>query len=641
MPWRPRTMGAALLALPLLAAVPAVAGEVPDRAGAPAAQLYVAPWGDDAWPGTEGRPFATPARAQQAVRALADGGEGGDEGASARGEVIVHLRGGTYRLDRPLDFDGTAGDSGAGGHRVVYQAYGFGTPRQERVTLSGGREVTGWEPAGGGLWRAEVGDLDTRQLYVDGRRAPRAAAREVPELHPTEAGFVTESTAPQEWERPGDVELVHTFADSYSEGRCGVASVRGDATGTEVVMDQPCHRRARDIYAELYGADNGQGLIPPTAVENDPSFLPERPGSWYLDRSEPGRHVLYLNGRPRGGVVAPVLERLVTGRGTAGEPLHDLALRGLEFTEAGWTAPSGPDGFPHIIGTWYYTGEDPTAQEAATMPAALSFSGARDLSFEGNRFTRLGASALELAGRTRDIEIRANTVEDVSGGGFHVQSADEDPAAAPRGIEVVDNWVHHAGRDYRGSWGILLNQTHDSLIAHNEVAHIPYSGIAHLNVAGDGTTTGGLRITDNLVHHTNSVLIDGGGIYGNGPQGPSFEEGALVERNVVHHADGPAATAAEYPPYALYPDDGGDMVTYRDNVLFANQASVGGVAPRGIRFEGTFLDDESAYWWEGDGEQVEFAGSTRLSPLAPRADCRARPACAAVLDGAGLLSPRR
>ncbi|ONK14612.1 right-handed parallel beta-helix repeat-containing protein [Streptomyces sp. MP131-18] len=629
MPPSPRAVCAALLALPLLA-TPAVADQGHAASEGREHRLHVAPWGDDSWPGTEERPLATPAAAQQAVRELTDG---------MTGDIVVSLRGGTYPLAEPLALSAAEGDSGTGGHRVIYQAHGYGTADQERVTFSGGREITGWSHAEGDIWRADVGSLDTRQLFVNGERAERAAlAGEPPAMFPTETGFITESTAPQSWERPEDIEFVHTFADSYSEARCGVAGVRGDASGTEVTMEQPCFRRATELYTELYGED--VGLIAPTAVENSATFLRERPGSWYLDRSRPGHHTLYYHGRPT-DVVAPVLEQVVTGRGDAGAPLRDVTLRGLTFSHTTWLGPDEPAGFPHIIGTWYYTGDDPVAQEAAAIPSAVSFRGSTGLVLEGNRFTRLGTTALELADHSRDITVRGNTVDDTSGGGIHVQSLDEeDPAASPRDLLIEDNWVHHVGRDYRGSWGIMLNRPFGSTVAHNQVDHIPYSGIVHLNVAGDGTTTGGTRIVNNLVHHTNSALIDGGGIYGNGTQGPSFEAGALIEGNVVHHVDGPAATGTEYPPYAVYPDDGGQHVTIRGNVLLGNQNNFGGVAPGRMRFTGNFWDDTDTYWWEGTGEQVEISGNTELSPLAPEESCRADAACAAVLGTAGLLTPR-
>ncbi|MFC7592869.1 hypothetical protein ACFQYP_61060 [Nonomuraea antimicrobica] len=113
--------------------------------------FHVDPAGDDSSPGSAERPFATLERARSAAR-------------EAPGAAVVLLRGGTHVPARPFELTGD--DSG-----TVYQAYGYGTPEQEEPVISGGRAITGWREQDG-VWLAEVGDLRTRQLYVDGRRAP-------------------------------------------------------------------------------------------------------------------------------------------------------------------------------------------------------------------------------------------------------------------------------------------------------------------------------------------------------------------------------------------------------------------------------------------------------------------------------------
>ena len=78
---------------------------------APAAELYVAPNGDDANPGTQAQPFATLARARDAVRALKQPG-------LPAGGIKVILRGGVYRLEQTLAL--TAEDSGSQNSPIVY-----------------------------------------------------------------------------------------------------------------------------------------------------------------------------------------------------------------------------------------------------------------------------------------------------------------------------------------------------------------------------------------------------------------------------------------------------------------------------------------------------------------------------------------
>ncbi|MEO3750709.1 right-handed parallel beta-helix repeat-containing protein [Streptomyces sp. B6B3] len=570
-------------------------------------QLYVAPWGDDSWPGTADRPFATPEAAQRAVR---------ERTADMDADVVVNLRGGTYSLTEPLDFSAAAGDGGTGGHDVVYQAYGYGTPQQESVTLSGGREVTGWQPATevAGAWRADVGDLETRQLFVDGRRAPRTAlggglpgeAIRMPE------GYAVQNTAPQSWERPEDMELVFNGAAEglpYSEARCGVAGIAGDAEWTLITVDEPCFGDLKEAY------DNDvPGAVPgaPTDVENSLSLLTE-PGTWYLDRSEPGQHVLYY--LPRRGedprrvpVVAPVLETLLTGAGTADEPLGGLAFRGLTFAHATWLAPDEPTGFPQIIGSWYWT-----EGALARMPGHVAFRAAEGITLEGNRFTALGGQALTLSEVGAGNTVRGNVFDDLSGGGVELHG----PGGGNR---VTDNRVTDVGVDYRSSIGIVLEGAPDSTIAHNQVNDVPYSGIW-----GEAPT--GLRVENNLVYDATREVPDGGGIYLPFAQGTSFADGAVVRGNVVHDAGG----------VGLYPDVGADWVTLEGNVLYGSEYAVSGVEPARIRIADNYWDNDVPYWWPEDTptDGVTLSGNTLLPPEDPAAACRADAGCADVLTNAG------
>ncbi len=102
--------------------------------------------------------------AQTAVRSLT---------SSMSGDIVVELADGVYRLSAPLRL--TAADSGNNGYRVVWQA----TP-SARPVISGARAVTGWSLADSAknIWRANAGaGIDTRQLYVNGAIATRAAVR--------------------------------------------------------------------------------------------------------------------------------------------------------------------------------------------------------------------------------------------------------------------------------------------------------------------------------------------------------------------------------------------------------------------------------------------------------------------------------
>lgn len=580
-----------------------------------AVELFVSPAGRDSWPGTKSRPFATLERAQRAVRART---------AKMSSDLVVNLRGGTYRLRRPWRLSAAAGDSGENGHRVIYQAHAYGTSAQERVVISGGRRITGWRPAENvdGAWRAVVGDLETRQLFVDGRRARRTAlGRGLPgKAIRVRTGYATRSTVPQSWRSPRDMELVFNGGEGgleYSEAHCGVSRIRGDAKWSLITLDEPCWTNLKKGYE---GEVRGLRPAAPTDVENSLSLLRE-PGSWYLDRARPGRHVLYYLPRRREDprrvpVIAPVLERLVVGTGAADAPLHDIAFRGLTFSHATWLAPNEPTGFPQIIGSWFHSG----GTGSNRMPGHVAFSAPERIGIEGNHFTQLGGLALVMSRAGSNNMVRGNVVEDVSGGGVEVRGAGA-------GNRVEDNWVHHIGIDYRSSVGIALEGSRDATVAHNQVNDVPYTGIWGQSRGSQGRVRGGLHVEGNLVFNAVRRVPDGGGIYLPFAQGTSFDNGAVVRGNVVHHAG----------DTGIYPDVGADWVTLEHNVLYDSADAVAGVEPKRIRIANNHWDDDQPFWWPEDIPTggITLVGNTLLPRARPVTSCRANAACAEVLATAG------
>ncbi|TDD09679.1 right-handed parallel beta-helix repeat-containing protein [Nonomuraea deserti] len=526
-------------------------------------QFHVAPSGDDSWPGSAGRPFATLDRARAAAR-------------ETGGDAVVHLRGGVHALARPFEL--TEADSG-----IVFQAYGYGTHEQEEPVISGGRVVTGWRERDG-VWVAEVGELDTRQLYVDGRRAERAAVPGLPgEARATATGYVTDGGEPLGWRSPGDVEFVFRGVYPWTEARCGVAGVSRDGDATVITMAQPAFGWAGELYNSTWEGQSSSGPGLPTRIENDAAFLAE-PGTFVLDRSRPGRHVLMYLPRPgehpsRTRVVAPVLERLVSVTGA-----RDVSFKGLVFAEATWLRPSAPEGFLHYHGTGYYEGggvETAVIGEGAsvtypstsvTIPACVTFDAAENATIEGCRFTRLGASGLGVTGGA-GLAVRRCAFDTLSGAGVEVSGSRE--------TSIEDNRVHRIGLEFSGAPGISVAGTRDCVVAHNEVSHVPHCGI----VVGTGQ---GARILRNLTADTMEVLADGGGVYLSGPQGDSPDNQALVQGNVIKD------TRTPYN-FGLYTDYGASWVTVEGNVVLrADNTAVLEVGPplENVVYRGNFWDQD-------------------------------------------------
>lgn len=120
----------------------------------PAAEIYVAPDGDDSGVGTRNAPLRSLDAARDAARSLA-----------GKETVTVHVADGVYYLPQPLVF--TSADSGTEDYPVSYVAENDG-----RAVLSGGMSLQlQWRPYHDGIYQAAtpVG-LNIDQLFVDGIR---------------------------------------------------------------------------------------------------------------------------------------------------------------------------------------------------------------------------------------------------------------------------------------------------------------------------------------------------------------------------------------------------------------------------------------------------------------------------------------
>ncbi|GAA1306687.1 right-handed parallel beta-helix repeat-containing protein [Saccharothrix xinjiangensis] len=564
------------------------------------AEFYVSPTGDDAATGTATRPFATLERARRA--------------AEEAGGGVVLLRAGTHRLTGPLRL--TEADSG-----VVYQAFGYGTDAQEEVVVSGGREVDGWRERDGVLL-ADVGDLVTRHLTVNGGRVERAGVDGLPgQVRRTDTGYATD--APLDWVDHAGVEFVHRGVYPWTEARLAVAALDRDGDSTAITMAQPAFGWSLEVYRSEWEGQVTTGPDAPTRVEGDPSFLAE-PGTFALDRSRPGHHVLHYLPRPgeRVRAVVPALEVLVHAAG-----VRDVAFRGLVFADTTWLRPGGERGFLHYHANGCYDGGAigkvvvgegawlTVPEEQVQVPAAVRVDDAAGVRFEGCRFTRLGATALGVTGGA-DVVVRGCDFDDLAASAVSVVGA--------RDVLVEDNLVRRAGLDHAGSPGVALLDTERCTVANNEVRDVPHNGIA----AGPGR---GTRVLRNLVTGSMGALADGGGVYLSGPQGDDADSGALIGGNVIED------TRTPYN-FGLYTDYGATWVVVEGNVVArADNTSVLHVSPplEHVTYRGNFFDADPV-GADTVPAGVTYEGNTTIADPAELAA-----ATSAVRARAGLISPRR
>ncbi len=490
-----------------------------------AADLHVAPGGSDANPGTREKPFATPARAKEEVRALVAKG--------LKSDVRVILRAGIYPLETPLVF--TSADSGTATQAITYLA-----ATGEAVVISGGRPIRNWKPAEGSKWTAELAGVKEgkwffRQLIVNDRRAVRAR-------WPNEDGVLHIATADAgvkvfTFDRPlplgnlGGQEAELVVYENWSVSRARISSSDDKQLSTATAVGWIGH-------GDMTTASPGK----PAFIEHARAAL-DQAGEWFLDRATGTLTYVAAAGEKPGeaDVVAPVLAQLVKISGTKDKPVRNVRFEGLRFEHADFALPA--IGYSEIQAAHYGTTlKEPTH----VQPVAIECVYAEGVRFERCRFAHLNSSGIGLGPGCRKNAVIGCLLEDIGGTGVMVGwrgagkleggaegtlDADwADRTDAPTGNEIANCVIRRCGEDSRGAVGVFVAFSADTRVAHNVIHDLPYTGIS-IGYRWNTTPSSQARCLAeyNHIYDVMKKLADGGGVYTLG-----FQPGTVLRGNVIH-----------------------------------------------------------------------------------------------------------
>ncbi len=510
-------------------------------AGAPAAEtpkadLYVAVDGNDNNPGTADAPLASIARARDLLRPRVAAGMNAD--------LLVLVRGGTYRLSQPLVF--APEDSGTDQHAITYAAW-----PGEKVVLSGGRKISGWQRGQGQIWTTELPEVKSgqwyfRQLFVDGHRATRARTPNAGKwwkLRPQKNSDANDATLTlgvdhplPAWKNPADVEVIWLNNNDGSRKRLGRIN---PADNTFTLPPPHMWPHALPFEYNIGFPSGAYACYFENAIE-----MLDQPGEWYLDRQtgklsywpRPGEDMA------RADVIAPVVQKsLLLVEGTATRPVKNVRFKGLHVAYV--ERPLPPYGFASQFGCLELL-EEKTPQVAVRfrwMDAAVSFKHARRCDFCDGGIAHVGGIGLTLLGGCTESTIEGNEICDLGGGGIAAGSlrnrdtwkwADPIGPDDHGGYRITNNHVHDCGLDYFGAIGIIVVLTHDALVAHNLIHDVSYAGIVLSGDEAPGPAyTRNNTIEYNHIHDVMKVAVDGAGIYVSFPQA---DRGTAVRGNWIH-----------------------------------------------------------------------------------------------------------
>ena len=534
--------------------------------------FWIAPDGQDDATGTQGRPFATLGRAAAALREHMK--------KPLQDDVAVRLRGGTYRIDRPLEL--TPDELGDGRFAVTFAAH-----QGERVVLSGARELGGtWQRVEGSLWRlpvpeARAGAWVFRSLFRDRAALPRA--REPDTGHFTVASVEDGrkrlrliERLPESWSTLAGVEI-NTIAH-WHFNRQPVAEIRPDSvTGR------------RGIGTDVSGAQISEKSHSRVWLENARPFADE-PGEWFLD-SVAGELFFFAGADEdpnRSRFSAPVTRELIFVRGTPEKPVRNVHFRGLEFAETDWELPAeGRLGIQ--AGAWAVD-----RSRTYSPGAALRFSYALGTSVLGCRFENLGDGAVSfevgasdgVVSRSEFLRVGSNAVQvgrmpeytgdkhplhrDFKSAGDWANAQDKLPNSnemwrhrsttldeAPARIVIADNTFSDCGRLDYGSVAVGITYANHVTVEHNLITGLPYTAISvGWRWAAGLTNCHSNVIRRNRIERIMQVAGDGGGIYLVGEQ-----PGTRVLENYIHDS------GRNYWAHGIYPDECSDHMEIAGNYV--------------------------------------------------------------------------
>lgn len=417
--------------------------------------IFLSPEGDDGNTGEEEHPLKTIMEAQRRIR------------SKKSGESIVYLRGGDYRLDRPLLFTPEDGNTDK---YLTITAY----PGEKPVIKGSVTILASWKPYRDGIMQTKIDSpLDIDMLLVNGEIRHMARYPDYDADAVRFNGTSADATSPERvkrWKNPqgGFLHAMHVcdWGDFHyrinGKDKKGNLDLEGGWQNNRQIGLSEENRMVENIFEEL-----------------------DAPGEWYYDKVKTTLYYFPMDGENLATAVleVPVVKHLFELKGCS-----NVTLKGLEMTQTRRTFMEKYE--PLLRSDWtVYRGGAVLMERTSNCNLercylhdlggnALFFSNYnRNSGISSSHITRIGASAICFVGNTDAVRSPSFEYND------YVPIGEMDMLSGPKSDDypeccyVFDNLIHSIGLFEKQVTGIELSMCRGITVSHNSIYDTPRAGI--------------------------------------------------------------------------------------------------------------------------------------------------------------------
>ncbi len=518
--------------------------------------IYVAPNGSDENDGSKAAPFATWQRANEEVQKY---------NAEMTGDIVVHFAGGNYPVKEMMTMDEKI--SGKNGYKVIYKGDELLNP----PVFNGGTQITGWQPQEGSpIWVADASHVeDTRNMYVNEFPAVLAKSRyryTASELYKIEGskydsdGLVVPLTNfPKKLTHPEDMMIVWPIL--WTTSRTPVETAFYSDTAVTFKMTQPTWTCATSLGGMGHlDVDPSDAFYLENAIE-----LLDEPGEFFFDKY--AKKIYYYPYQEEDMTTADVwvstTEKLLNMSGSSLQSkVQNVEFNNLRFQYGAWNEISKTGMKENQTDQYLIASTNDAIWHKEIMkPAQVTIEAAQYIDIKNCEFVNLGSNCLNMTNGVLNSNVVGNLFRDSAATGLvvgnwnHKVELNDDQERCEY-ITVSNNLFHRVAYEHCGSAALAVYYPAHTVIEHNDVRDVPYTGIS----VGWGwgawnpPEVRDIHVLSNYVENVTSQNFDGAHIYTLG----RMEESTIKYNHLVDSGDTRGG---------IYLDEASAAITVEENVV--------------------------------------------------------------------------